>query len=143
LHQTGPILGRLAIVVLIGAAVIWGALHFNLFASSVSATWSYDYTQTPPCSDAHPTDCIDHFELKDITHQQKMRLIQSANNPTAAAGKVDGIAAKFKYGPPFGEITFSVVAVERLKNGELVGSNPYAARAAANIRPGAKASLIF
>jgi hypothetical protein len=56
---------------------------------------------------------------------------------------MDGITAKFKYGPPFGEITFSVVSVMRDKNGASVSSNPYAARAAAKIRPGVHAVLVF
>ena len=121
----------------------WGMLHFDALAANITASWSYDYGSLPACSASASTGCIDHFEVLEITGQQKMHLIQTVNNPPGAAGKMDGINTKFKYGPPFGEITFSVVSVMRDKTGAFVSSNPYAARATARIRPGVHAVLVF
>jgi hypothetical protein len=125
------------------AILSWGAIHFGALAASVTASWSYDYGPLPACSNAQAVSCIDHFEVKDLTNQQKPKTILTVNNPTGAAGKIDGIKTSFRYGPPFGEVTFSVVAVERDKNGTFVSSNPYAARATATIRPGVHASVVF
>ena len=69
--------------------------------------------------------------------------IQSVDNPAHAVGKVDGITTKFKYGPPFGQITFSVIAVKREKNGRLITSDPCAAQATAAIHPRARMSVLF
>jgi hypothetical protein len=54
----------------------------------------------PACSAARTINCIDHFEVLDITDQKKTVMIQSVGNAKAAVGKVDEISANFKYGPP-------------------------------------------
>jgi hypothetical protein len=143
MNRTGSRFTKILVIVLSAAAILSAALHFNLLASNVAATWSYDYTHFPPCSAAAVDDCIDHFEILDITRQEHPRVIMSLNNPPSPARKADGITANFKYGPPFGEITFSVIAVERQKDGTFVSSNPYAARTTASIRPGSHAALLF
>ena len=133
-----------SILTIAGAAILsFGMLHSKLLASNVTATWSYDYGPLPACSTSRPTDCIDHFELQDVTRQDKPATIQSVSNPALAVGKVDRITAQFRYGPPFGQITFSVVAVERSQDGSFISSNPYAARTTATIRPGARSALVF
>jgi len=127
-----------------GAAILyWGILHSKSFAANVTTSWSYDYGPLSACSAAQPTDCIDHFEVQDITHQDKPISIQSVDNPALAVGKVDGITTKFRYGPPFGQVTFSVIAVKREKNGRFITSNPQAARATAAIHPRARMSVLF
>jgi len=136
-------LTKTTILAAVGAAILsWGMLHFKLLAADVTARWSYDYGPLPSCSEFRPTDCIHHFEIEDITQGEPI-LIQSVNNPALAVGKVDGISAKFKYGPPFGQITFSVVAVKRQRDGSFLTSNPYASRAAAVLLPRARLSLLF
>jgi hypothetical protein len=47
------------------------------------------------------TDCIDHFEILDITDRKKATWIQSVANAKAAVGKVDKISTDFKYAPPW------------------------------------------
>jgi hypothetical protein len=121
----------------------WAILRSGLLAATLTATWSYDYSLSPPCSAAQPVDCIDHFEVLDITNQEKQRVIEIVQNPPASTGKTEGIAARFKYGPPYGELTISVVALKRQKDGTLIGSNPYAARATVRLRPGVKSSVLF
>jgi hypothetical protein len=143
MNRTGSSFAKVSIFILGAAAIFGAALHFDLLASSVTATWSYDYGPVPACSTALSSGCIDHFELQEITSSQKLKLIQTVNNPPCAAGKIDGITTKFRYGPPFGAITISVVSVMRDNDGALVASNPYAARATVAIWPGIRASLRF
>jgi hypothetical protein len=131
------------LIVAVLAILGWGIFRLGVLAATIDATWSYDYTRTPACSPTLATDCIDHFEVLDITNQSKHRLIETVKNPEVVTGKSEGISAQFKYGPAFGEITFSVVAVKRNQDGSVVTSNPYAARAAVRLRPGVKASLVF
>jgi hypothetical protein len=131
---------------LIAAAAIlvsWGLLHTKVFAANVTATWTYDYSPEPACSTAQSTNCIDHFEVEDITNQQNFLLIQKVPNPSKAVGKVDHISTSFKYGPPFGQRTISVIAVGKDPNGARAASNPFAARVTVMIRPGARPALVF
>jgi len=119
----------------------WGALHLKIFAATVRANWTYDYASEPACSATRSRDCIDHFEVLDITNKDFV-LITIVSNPNQATGKVDNISTTFKYGPPFGSRTISVVAAGKDPNGNRVTSNPYAARATISIRPGAPISII-
>ncbi len=131
---------------LIASAVIllaWGSIRTKVFASNVIASWSYDYGPEPACSASRTTNCIHHFEVRDITNQPDFTLIQTVPNPSTVIGKVDQISVSFKYGPPFGDRTISVVAVGKDSKGELVTSNPFAARVTVSIWPGAKTSLAF
>lgn len=125
---------------LIAAAILlsWGVLHTKVFAANVTASWSYDYGPMPACSVSQTISCIDHFEVHDITNQQSFVLIVTVANPSPAVGKVDHISVSFKYGPPFGERTLSVIVVGRDPRGERVTSNPFAARATTTIQPGSQ-----
>jgi hypothetical protein len=115
--------------------IFWGVFIAKGLAAHVTLIWSYDYGPTPACSETRATDCIDHFEIMDITAQKKRLVIPSVSNPNTAVGKVDKISAEFKYGPPFGLRTMSVIAVKRNRNGYRVTSDPYAARISVFIRP--------
>jgi hypothetical protein len=130
----------IATVVLV---LCWGILRTNVIGAHVTASWSYDYGPEPACSASQSTNCIDHFEVLDITNQQNFSLIQKVPNPKPAIGKLDHISTSFKYGPPFGQRTISVIAVGNDLNGKRVTSNPFAARATVTIRPGAKDLLVF
>lgn len=139
--QRGVKRGLLAAV---GAtALSWGIFHANVVGANVNASWTYDYGFQPSCSASRPMSCIDHFEVQDITNQQKMVPIQSVTNPISMTGRVDRISTSFKYGPPFGQRTFSVIAVGKDAKGDRVASNPFAARATVMIWPRAKLSLVF
>jgi hypothetical protein len=70
-------------------------------------------------------------------------LIQKVSNPSIVLGKVDHITTSFKYGPPFGQRTISVIAVGKGPGGNRVTSNPFAARVTVTIRPGSTISLVF
>jgi len=49
----------------------------------------------------------------NITDPNKTLVIQSVSNPKPAVGKVNKVSTDFKYGPPFGQRTMSVIAVGR------------------------------
>ena len=121
----------------------WRIFHSTVFASDVTASWTYDFGPEPACSASQTTNCIDHFEVEDVTNQQSFVLILEVVNPSPAVGKVDRISTSFKYGPPFGQRAISVIAVGKDPKGERVTSNPFAARVTVTIRPGAKTSLVF
>lgn len=141
----GPF-GRTVVKTLLAAGAVvvlsWAILHLGFLAASVTASWTYDYAPEPACSEARSKVCIDHFEVLDITSEDFV-LITRVANPTPAAGKVNNISTTFKYGPPFGQRTISVIAVGRDLKGDRVTSNPYAARGTASIRPHATVSTIL
>lgn len=129
----------LAAALIIFAAVFWG----RVLAANVTASWSYDYGPMPGCSEHRIANCIDHFEVLDITDRENRIVIQTVGNPKPAVGRVGKISTDFKYGPPFGQRTISVIAVARGANGARITSDPNAARVAVSIRPSAKMSLAF
>ncbi len=133
-----------AMLIAAGAILLsWRIFHSTVFASDVTASWTYDFGPEPACSASQTTNCIDHFEVEDVTNQQSFVLILEVVNPSPAVGKVDRISTSFKYGPPFGQRAISVIAVGKDPKGERVTSNPFAARVTVTIRPGAKTSLVF
>jgi hypothetical protein len=124
--------------------VLWYIIfHIKALSASITVTWSYDYGPEPACSTTRTDICIDHFEVEDITDQDKMVPIRSVSNPSLPIGKVNNISTTFRYGPPFGQRTISVIAVGRDPKGNRVISNPFAARVTKSIRPSAKIPLIF
>jgi hypothetical protein len=126
------------------ALILSGVVFFGpVLAANVTANWSYDYGPMPGCSAQRTTNCIDHFEVLDISDRQKTAVIRFVDNPNPAVGKVGKISTDFKYGPPFGQRTISVIAVGRDPNGARVTSDPDAARVTVSIRPSAKMSLAF
>lgn len=133
--------GLLAIA---AALIISGAVFFgHVLAANVTASWSYDYGPMPACSAQRTTNCIDHFEVLDISDRKKKVVIRFVDNPKPAVGKIGKISTDFKYGPPFGQRTISVIAVGRDPNGARVTSYPDAAQVTVSIRPYASMSLAF
>jgi hypothetical protein len=129
------------IVVAAAVVFLYVLIYTRALAATVKASWSYDYGPESACSAPESFNCVDHFEIEDVTDQNRVVLIVSVANPTPAAGKVDNISASFKYGPPFGRRTIGVVAVGRDLRGSRVASDPSTARAAVFIRPAANLSL--
>jgi hypothetical protein len=122
--------------------VLWYVIfHTKALSPSITVSWSFDYGPDPACSAARTDNCIDHFEIEDITNQSKMVTIRSVGNPGQSTGKVTDISTTFRYGPPFGRRTISVIAVGRDPKGNRVTSNPFAARVTESIWPSAKISL--
>lgn len=133
--------GLLTIGIGIVIALWYVIIHAKVLSRSITVSWSYDYGPKPACSATQTVNCIDHFEVEDITDQDKMVSIQSVGNPGQPIGKVNDISATFTYGPPFGQRTLSVIAVGRDPKGDRVTSNPFAARVTESIWPSAMKSL--
>jgi hypothetical protein len=129
----------------VAAALIisWGIFFGKVLAANVIVSWSYDYGPMPACSETRTIDCLDHFEVLDITDPNNTVAIQSVNNPRPTAGKVDKVSTDFKYGPPFGQRTISVIAVGRNRNRARTTSSPYAAQVTVFIHPFVRRSLLF
>jgi len=133
-----------SLLAIAGALIISGAVFFGgVLAANVTASWTYDYGPMPSCSEGLATNCIDHFEVLDISDREKKVVIRFVGNPKSAVGKVSKISTDFKYGPPFGQRTISVIAVGRDPNGARVTSDPDAARVTVSISPNARMSLAF
>jgi len=115
-------------ILLAGAALlIWlGLCHLKTGPAKVTVTWSYDYGANPACSDTQASNCVDHFEVKDITAGPPV-VLQRADNPPQAHQAVDGISTTFRLGPPYGARTIAVAAVGRDGSGQPVSSSLYAA----------------
>jgi len=130
-------------LLIILASISWTVFHAHAIGATVTASWAYDYGPQPACAAPVDVTCIDHFEVQDISDQLHMSLVKEVANPSPATGKVDRISVSFKYGPPFGVRTISVIAVGRDAHGARVTSNPFAARQSITIWPFAKSSLLF
>ena len=124
-------------------AILFAASRVNLLAANVTASWTYDYGPQPACSPAQTINCLDHFEVEDVTDPKNIALIKQVSNPQHPVGKLDNISVTFKYGPPFGQRMISVIAVARDRTGKRITSDPFAACASAVIWPKAKLSLLF
>jgi len=135
-------LGKKGFVIVAGVAALFVTMsQTGALASKLTASWSYDYGPQPACSSSDSKNCIDHFEVHDVT--DTMTLITSVSNPSPALGKVEKISASFRYGPPFGARSIGIITVGRDAAGNRVSSNPYACRVTVHIWPGAKASFVF
>ena len=137
-ESCSPRMGRLTKTVLILAGVVVvsvGLLQSHVLSSKLNVTWSYDYTRLPACGGSRVQNCVDHFEILDITNPSKTKMLRRVENPEHASSRVDHVGDAFPYGPPFGERTISVIAVGRDEHGERTESNPFAARQAVNVRP--------
>lgn len=89
--------------------------------STVSLSWSYDYTGVPVCSATVTKNCMDHFEMQDASAGTPV-LIAAVQNPANASGKVTAISGTFQTST-LGQRTFAVTAVGRDNSGNLVSSD--------------------
>jgi hypothetical protein len=118
-------------------AAIAGAVRLSgVFLAKVTARWSYDYTRDPACTPARLTNCVDHFEVLDISDQNNMKTVVIVPNPSPAAGFVATISVSFAYGPPFGRRSLSVLTVGRDATGNRTTSNPFSSWVTVPIYPG-------
>lgn len=89
--------------------------------STVTLSWSYDYTGVPVCSATVTKNCLDHFEMQDASGGTPV-LIAAVQNPSSASGKVPAITGTFQTSS-LGQRTFAVTAVGRDGAGNLVSSD--------------------
>ena len=104
-------------------------------AATANGSFNYDFTTDPACSPALAADCIDHFEIWDVTAAPaKLATVAIPSTPSAP------VSFNFKIGPPYGSRKWSAVAVA--KNGTSSDMNAAQSQAAVNVRPGTPASFV-
>src|SRR5260370_34694291 len=75
----------IAVVLIISGAVFFG----QVLAANVRANWSYDYGPMPSCSARRATNCIDHFEILDISDRKKTVVIRFRSEERREGKSVD------------------------------------------------------
>ena len=105
------------------------------YAATAIGSFNYDFASEPACSPSVTADCIDHFEIWDVTASPKK--LAAVTVPTPAATPVN---FTFKVGPPYGARKWSAVAVA--KDGTTSDMTATQAQTTVNVRPGAPASFV-
>ncbi len=113
---------------------LFGALLAQ--ASTVTATFGYDFTGATVCSTAVTTNCLDHFEIGLLL--PGVVLSTQASIPIASpapTGPVTGITGSFTINS-FGALTISAVMVAKDLNGNRITSDPALAAVVVNVSDG-------
>jgi hypothetical protein len=105
------------------------------YAATATGSFNYDFASEPACSPSVAADCIDHFEIWDVTASPKK--LAAVAVPTPAATPVN---FTFKVGPPYGARKWSAVAVA--KDGTTSDMTAAQAQTTVNVRPGTPASFV-
>lgn len=104
------------------------------FAATANGSFSYDFTTDVACSATVVTDCVDHFEIWDVTSTPK-------KIATISSSGVSPVTFSFKIGAPYGARKWSAVAVT--KDGTSSDMQSSSSQAIVNVRPGAPASFVI
>ena len=105
------------------------------FAATANGSFNYDFTSDPACSATVTTDCVDHFEIWDVSSSPKKLATVSIGFPA-----VTPVNFNFKVGPPYGARKWSAVAVA--KDGMTSDMTAAQSQSTVNVRPGAPASFV-
>jgi hypothetical protein len=105
------------------------------FAATANGSFNFDFASDPACSAAVTADCIDHFEVWDVTGSPKKLAAVALPNPTASP-----ISFTFKVGPPYGSRKWSAVAVA--KDGTASDMTAPQSQNTVNVRPGTPATFV-
>jgi hypothetical protein len=116
-------------------SLIMAAWTCGAFAATANGSFNFDFSSDPACSATVTADCIDHFEIWDVTSSPKK--LSTVALPSPAASPVN---FTFKVGPPYGSRKWSAVAVA--KDGTTSDMTAPQAQGTVNVRPGAPASFV-
>ena len=105
------------------------------FAATANGSFNYDFSTDPACTPTVPADCIDHFEIWDVTTTPQK--LSSVTLPSPVASPIN---FSFKVGPPYGARKWSAVAVS--KSGTSSDMTAASSQATVNVRPGTPASFV-
>jgi hypothetical protein len=105
------------------------------FAATATGSFSFDFVSDPACSTTVTANCIDHFEIWDVTSAPKK--LSTVDIATPAATPIN---FSFKVGPPYGARKWSAVAVA--KDGATSDMTAEQSQNTVNVRPGAPASFV-
>ena len=105
------------------------------FAATANGSFNFDFNSDPACSATVTADCIDHFEVWDVTASPKKLATVALPSPPATP-----VNFSFKVGPPYGSRKWSAVAVA--KDGTASDMTASQSQATVSVRPGAPASFV-
>lgn len=117
------------------ACLIMAAWTCGAFAATANGSFNFDFSSDPACSATVTANCIDHFEIWDVTSSPSK--LSTVALPAPAASP---ITFSFKVGPPYGARKWSAVAVA--KDGTTSDITVPQAQSTVNVRPGAPASFV-
>ncbi len=117
------------------ASLIMASWTCAAFAATANGSFNFDFSSDPACSATVTADCIDHFEIWDVTSAPKK--LSTVALPAPAASPIN---FTFKVGPPYGSRKWSAVAVA--KDGTTSDMTAPQAQSTVNVRPGAPASFV-
>jgi hypothetical protein len=110
----------------------------NAVAATANGSFNFDFNSDPACTSTVTTDCIDHFEIWDVTGTPKKISPSPIPVPSPATSPV---TFSFKVGPPYGGRKWSAVAVA--KDGTTSDMTAPQSQATVQVRPGAPASFVI
>jgi hypothetical protein len=105
------------------------------FAATATGSFNFDFASDPACSTTVTADCIDHFEVWDVTSSPKKLATVALPGPAASP-----VNFSFKVGPPYGARKWSAVAVA--KDGTSSDMTASQSQNTVSVRPGAPASFV-
>jgi hypothetical protein len=117
------------------AALLMASWTCEAFAATATGSFNFDFASDPACSATVTADCIDHFEVWDVTSSPKK--LASVALPSSAASSIN---FSFKVGPPYGSRKWSAVAVA--KDGTTSDMTAPQSQGTVSVRPGAPASFV-
>ena len=116
-------------------ALLMASWTCEAFAATATGTFNFDFASDPACSATVTADCIDHFEVWDVTSSPKKLASVALPSPTASP-----VSFSFKVGPPYGSRKWSAVAVA--KDGTTSDMTAPQSQGTVSVRPGAPASFV-
>jgi len=112
-----------------------GAWTCSAFAATATGSFNFDFSTDVPCSATVTANCIDHFEIWDVTTSPaKLSTVALPSSPSSP------VSFSFKVGPPYGSRKWSAVAVA--KDGTQSDMTAPQSQSTVNVRPGAPASFV-
>jgi len=117
------------------ACLLMGSWTCEAFAATANGSFNFDFASDPACSAGVTVDCIDHFEIWDVTGPPKKLTTVALPNPAASP-----VNFNFKVGPPYGPRKWSAVAVA--KDGTSSDMTAPQSQGTVNVRPGAPAAFV-
>ena len=117
------------------AALLMASWTCEAFAATATGSFNFDFASDTACSATVTVDCIDHFEVWDVTSSPKKLAAVALPSPAASP-----ISFSFKVGPPYGSRKWAAVAVA--KDGTTSDMNAPQSQGTVAVRPGAPASFV-
>lgn len=123
------------LLAIVCVSVFMATWSCGAFAATATGSFNFDFNSDPACSATITADCIDHFEVWDVTAAPKKLATVATPNPPAAS-----VSFSFKVGPPYGARKWSAIAVA--KDGTASDMAAPQSQATVSVRPGAPASFV-